>query len=134
MNAIERFLAEPPNLLHLGGGITLDVGLRYLFFAGLAWLFGYVLFRRRWFHRKIIARLPDSKEVRREFGYSLLSVLIFGAMGTATLLAGREGWTQMYWRISERGAAWFWLSIVCAIFIHDAYFYWTHRWMHHPRL
>ena len=61
-------------------------------------------------------------------------MLIFGVTGTATLLAGREGWTQMYWRVSERGWGWFLLSIVFAIFIHDAYFYWTHRAMHHPRL
>jgi sterol desaturase/sphingolipid hydroxylase (fatty acid hydroxylase superfamily) len=29
---------------------------------------------------------------------------------------------------------WFWASIVCTIFIHDTWFYWTHRLMHHPRL
>lgn len=134
MNALERFLENPPGFLQLTTGITLDLALRYLFFAGVAWLLGYVLFKGRWLHRKIVPRLPESAEVRREFAYSMVSLLIFGVTGTATLLAGREGWTQMYWRVSDHGWAWFWLSIVCAIFIHDAYFYWTHRAMHHPRL
>jgi lathosterol oxidase len=134
MNRLERLLENPPGFLPLTTGITIDITLRYLFFAGIAWLLGYVLFKRRWSHRKIVPRLPETAEVRREFGYSMLSLLIFGVTGTATLLAGREGWTQMYWRVSERGWGWFVLSIVCAIFIHDAYFYWTHRAMHHPRL
>ncbi len=134
MNRLERLLENPPGFLPLTTGITIDITLRYLFFAGVAWLLGYVLFKRRWSHRKIVPRLPETAEVRREFGYSMLSLLIFGVTGTATLLAGRAGWTQMYWRVSERGWGWFVLSIVCAIFIHDAYFYWTHRAMHHPRL
>jgi sterol desaturase/sphingolipid hydroxylase (fatty acid hydroxylase superfamily) len=134
MNRLERFLENPPGFLQLTTGITIDLALRYLFFAGVAWLLGYVLFKRRWFHRKIVPKLPESTEVRREFAYSMVSILIFGVTGTATLLAGREGWTQMYWRVSERGWGWFWLSLVCAILIHDAYFYWTHRAMHHPRL
>src|SRR5688572_21138987 len=133
-NALEHFLANPPGFLKLTTGITIDLILRYLVFAGIAWLLAYVLFKRRWFHRKIVPKLPGTADVRREFGYSMLSMAIFGVMGTATLLAGREGWTQMYWRVSERGWGWFWLSIVCAIFIHDTYFYWTHRAMHHPRL
>jgi Delta7-sterol 5-desaturase len=40
----------------------------------------------------------------------------------------------MYWRIEDYGWAWFGLSIACTILLHDAYFYWTHRLMHHKRL
>jgi sterol desaturase/sphingolipid hydroxylase (fatty acid hydroxylase superfamily) len=36
--------------------------------------------------------------------------------------------------VSEHGWPWFWLSIACTILLHDAYFYWTHRLMHHPKL
>lgn len=115
-------------------GMSVGLAIRYSLFAGIAWLLGYVLFKRRWFHRKIIARMPQSSEVRREIAYSALSVVIFAIVGTAIFYAARNGWTQMYWRIGQYGAGWFWGSIVCAIFLHDAWFYWTHRLMHHPRL
>ena len=55
-------------------------------------------------------------------------------VGAASVFAARAGWTQMYWRIDERGWGWFSLSVVCAILLHDTYFYWTHRMMHHPKL
>ena len=125
----ERF-----TFFELAAGTTVSLALRYLAMAGIAWLLGYVLFRNRWIHRKIIAHFPPRSEVRREFRYSLLSVAIFGLIGALTIFAARQGWTQVYWRIGQHGWPWFWLSIVCCIFLHDTWFYWTHRLMHHPRL
>lgn len=125
---------QPLNFWELTLGSTVGLGLRYLIFAGIVWLLGYWLFKRSWFHRKIIAKFPQSKEVRREIGYSALSMLIFGLVGAATVYARREGWTQMYGKIGRYGMVWFWCSILCAIVIHDAWFYWTHRMMHHRKL
>lgn len=122
------------SFLELTFGSTFSLGLRYLLFAGAAWLLAYVCFRRQWFHRKVIARFPRSADVRREMAYSALSMLIFGMVGAATVYATRQGWTQVYTKINSHSTAWFWLSIVCAIFLHDAWFYWTHRLMHHRRL
>lgn len=68
---LERSLSSPPSRLASG----------YLLFAGLAWILAYWLFRNRWFHRKIIARFPQTADVRRELGYSLLTLVIFGLMG-----------------------------------------------------
>jgi Delta7-sterol 5-desaturase len=126
----ERF----PTFPALTTGITVDLLLRYALLAGVAWLLGYVVFKRRWIHRKIVARFPARSEVRRELLWSASSVAIFGVMGALTIWAARAGWTQLYWKVSSHGWGWFWGSIVCAIFLHDAYFYWTHRAMHHPRL
>jgi sterol desaturase/sphingolipid hydroxylase (fatty acid hydroxylase superfamily) len=97
-------------------------------------MLGYWLFRNRWFHRKIVARFPASSEVWREVRYSVLSMVIFGIAGGATAFASKHGYTQLYWRVSDYGWPWFWASIVCTILLHDAYFYWTHRLMHHPKL
>ena len=113
---------------------TIEVGLRYFLFAGVAWALAYGLFRRRWLHRKIIARFPLSADVLREIGYSLMTLVIFGLVGAATITAARLGWTQMYWKLSDHSRAWFFGSVACTIFLHDAYFYWTHRLMHHRRL
>lgn len=125
---------KPFNFVEHTLGSTLALGGRYLFMAGIAWLLGYLIFKRHWFHRKIIAKFPRSAEVWREIGYSAVSMLIFGLVGAATVYASKQGWTQLYKRMGEFGMVWFWLSIGCAIIIHDAWFYWTHRLMHHRRL
>jgi len=125
---------KPVNFLEHAFNTTAALAFRYLFFAGLAWLLGYVLFRNRWFHRKIIARLPRSADVQRELGYSALTLVIFGFIGAGTMLAVGHGWTQMYWHVGDYGWGWFWGSILCAILLHDTYFYWSHRLMHLRRL
>jgi Delta7-sterol 5-desaturase len=113
---------------------TVAVGIRYALFAGAAWFLAYILFSKRWQHRKVIPKLPAGSEIRREITYSLLSIVIFGMIGAATVMAARMGWTQLYWRVDEYGKGWFWGSIACAILLHDTWFYWTHRLMHHRRL
>ena len=74
MNAFELPILAFPNFLEVTIGSTLALALRYLFWAGIAWLLGYWLFKRRWFHRKIVARFPQSKEVWREVRYSAVSM------------------------------------------------------------
>ncbi|TLD68215.1 sterol desaturase family protein [Phragmitibacter flavus] len=126
----KRLRAIPRNWLQS----TTALGIRYALFAGSAWLLGYVLFKNRWLHRKVIPAFPASKNVRREMLYSVRTVIIFGLVGALTLFAVRQGWTQMYKNISDYGNLWFALSIILGILLHDAYFYWTHRLMHHRRL
>lgn len=125
---------DHPSLGHLAVAVFAGTTLRYLVFAGLAWVLGYRWFVRRWRHRKIIPAMPRAEDVRHELGWSAVTLLIFGVIGTATLWLGSQGWNQIYWSVDERGWTWFALSIAAAIVLHDTYFYWTHRLMHHPRL
>lgn len=123
-----------PTFFQITAGSFLDLGLRYALGAGLLWLLCYVLFRERWLYRKIIPHFPASTEVRREIRLSLLSLLIFAVSGALTVQLAKLGWTQLYWRIDEYGWPWFWISIGLTILLHDTWFYWTHRLMHHRRL
>jgi len=113
---------------------TASTLVRYLFFASLAWALGYLWFRRQWFHRKIIQVMPESAQVRLEIKHSIVTVVIFSVVAVLTLLAVRQGWTQVYWKISERPMSWWWASTGLMILLHDTWFYWTHRAMHHRRL
>jgi sterol desaturase/sphingolipid hydroxylase (fatty acid hydroxylase superfamily) len=121
------------SLLELSTGITVTNTVRYLLFAGIAWLVAYVWFRRRWLHRKINQQLPAAADIRRELKDSVITLVIFGFVGMATFWAATRGWTQMYWRIGDHGRVWFWASVALTIVLHDTYFYWTHRLMHHRR-
>jgi lathosterol oxidase len=127
MSGFQRFLLTT-------FGLSVETGLRYFLAAGIAWVLAYLIFRRRWSHRKIVRRQPLGSDVRREIGYSVLTLLIFGAVGAATVFARKAGYTQMYFRVEQHGWPWFFATIGLTILLHDTYFFWTHRLMHHPRL
>ena len=108
--------------------------VRFLFTAGVAWLFFYVLRREHWLSRKIIHGFPSLKDIGREAALSVLTCGIYGIVGVLSWMAVRGDWIHPWFKVRAPGPAWFWLSIVLTIFLHDAYFYWTHRLMHLPRL
>ena len=104
--------------------------VRYLVFAGTAYLLFYGLFRRRALSRKIQAAFPKSADMRREIAYSLLSFGVFCGSGLLTAIFHRLGWSHIYFRIGKYGWPYLWFSLAALIFIHDTWFYWTHRLMH----
>ncbi len=104
--------------------------IRYLLFAGAAYFVFYVWFRPRVIGRKIQAAFPKSADLRREISYSLLSFLVFCGAGLLTLTWQRLGWTQLYFKIDRYGWPYLWFSLAALIFLHDTWFYWTHRLMH----
>jgi len=88
-------------------GVVILTGLRYGVFAGSAYLLGYVWFKRRWFHRKIVAAFPASADTRRELFHSLKTLLVFGLTATATHLAIKQGYGQMYFTLDRYGWGWY---------------------------
>lgn len=115
-------------------GIAVENWLRHALVAAAAWLLAYVIFKKRWWRRKIIQRDPATGDVRREMKWSVLTAFVYGLVGVTTILIGKTyGW-QMYRKIDSHGWVWFVVSIGIAIIVHDTWFYWTHRLMHHRRL
>lgn len=106
----------------------------YALMACAVWVFFYVAFRARFRHRRISPQDPAAGQVAREIAHSLRSIAIFGVVSGFVVFAAYSGWTRIYIRIDQYGWAWFFVSIGAMIFVHDTYFYWTHRMMHHPRL
>jgi sterol desaturase/sphingolipid hydroxylase (fatty acid hydroxylase superfamily) len=109
-----------------------------LFWYGLlafgVWLFFYVVFRAQFRHRRVSRDDPTTRQMAREMVHSLRSIAIFGLVTGIVVYAAYSGWTRLYLRVDEHGWGWFVLSIGVMIVVHDAYFYWTHRLMHHPWL
>lgn len=103
------------------------VALRYLIISGgFAW----------WGQR----RQPDlhaglDRQIRREIGWSLLSAGIYGVPAGLAAWGWREhGWTRIYGDVSDWPLWWLPVSFLLCLAIHDTWFYWTHRLMHHPAL
>lgn len=45
-----------------------------------------------------------------------------------------KGYTQIYTDFHENSTLWFIVSILIILFCHETYYYWLHRWMHHPKV
>jgi Delta7-sterol 5-desaturase len=115
-------------------GIFASESLWYLAMASLVTLIFYVALRGVMASRRIAHTSPRWTQMLRESLLSLRSLLVFAIVGFVEVYIVVSGWTPMYWRIERYGWTWFVASIVLMVVMHDAYFYWTHRLMHHPRL
>ena len=107
---------------------------RYVLMAGIAYFVFYSWKRRGLFYRKIQQRFPRSSDYWREVGLSAVTSLIFGLTAWLCLGTPLRQHTQFYIEIEQHSLAWLLLSIPLTILIHDTYFYWIHRLMHHPKL
>jgi len=74
------------------------------------------------------------RQIRRELLTSFRTVLIFAAAGFLIWLGDGLGLLKYYQDPAALGWGWFVVSVVLMIVLHDAWFYWTHRLIHHPRL
>jgi len=113
----------------------LDVGIRYFSIAGIAFVIFYLLFSRRFSHLRIQKKWPKPSDNQRDIFYSVITIIIFGALPVIFLENDKiRPYTLLYTDIHACGWIYFFLAFPIMILIHDAYFYWTHRIMHHPRL
>ncbi len=113
-----------------GKNFTVEL-IRYLVAAGTLFLLVWIIFRQRLLHRLIQQKFPERKRLYSEFLYSMSTLVIFGVIGIWMIFSKHS---KIYIDVTDRGWPYFFVSIVLAILMHDTYFYWTHRLMHHPRL
>ncbi|MDT0575416.1 sterol desaturase family protein [Croceicoccus sp. F390] len=74
-------------------------------------------------------------QIRRELGWSLVSAAIYGIPAGVVAWGWQErGWTRIYTDLSAWPLIWLPASLLIYLFVHDSWFYWTHRWMHRPRV
>lgn len=113
---------------------ALLISLRYFLLTGLAYLLFYKVFRLKVVQLKIQERFPRHKDYVREIKHSLLTILIFAGYGFLIFDSNFKKWTKIYDDFNEHGLVYFIFSIILAIAIHDTYFYFMHRAMHHKKL
>lgn len=108
---------------------------RYLIGAGGIYLIVNLALARALAERKIRSKSPAGAQMQREFLASMRTVAIFALVGTVFIVGGLEiGVITIDERVSQRGWAYFGVNLAALIVLHDAWFYWTHRLIHLPRL
>lgn len=111
------------------GGIVKD----YFLYASIAFLLFYVALKRPLWFRKVQKKMPALSDYGRDIFFSLITVSIFASMAL-TVFYFLKPYTNTYREISEYGWAYYAFTWVWMLFIHDTYFYWMHRMMHHPNM
>ena len=111
------------------------IGSRYLLLASLAFLIFYVLFKKKIAGKKIQQKFPRLLDYTREIGFSILTIFIMAfipaiVIGSPSL----SKYTRFYTDIQQHSMTWFVLAFPVMAIIHDTYFYWMHRAIHHPRV
>ncbi len=107
--------------------MTAIVAIRYLLVSG-----GFALATRKR-HPGLYA--GQRTQIGREIGWSLASAAIYGIpAGIVAWGWQTHGWTRVYTDVHAQPLWWWPVSILIYLLVHDTWFYWTHRWMHAPRL
>lgn len=126
---------SPVAVAVLGLQLAGIIGLRYFLVSGA---FAWVAARRK----PDIYRPDDperrarlARQVRREIGWSSAAVLVYAAPAALAFAAFEAGGTRVYLDVGDFPLWWWPASVLLYLAVHDAWFYWTHRAMHHwPRL
>ncbi|MBC2776390.1 sterol desaturase family protein [Parasphingopyxis marina] len=116
-----------PAILLSAFAMTAIVGIRYLLSSG-----GFA-----WLTAKVRPGLYQGlrPQIGKEIYWSLLSAAIYGVpAGIVAWGWDTRGWTLIYADIAAYPLWYLPLSILAYLFAHDCWFYWTHRWMHEPKL
>jgi len=113
----------------------LNVADKYYMIAGVAFLVFYVVLRNRVSWRKIQPRYPAAADYRRELLFSTVSIVIF-SLPPLILLHNDSlrPHTTYYASIARHGWVYFFAAFPLMFLMHDTYFYWMHRLIHHPTL
>jgi len=107
---------------------------RYLLIAGLFYTIFYLWFPNYWKNKKINARQYKSGQFRKEVGWSTITALIFALSGAITVLLWQRGYIKVYNETTAHPLWWLPVSLFLALVLHETYYYWLHRWMHHPKI
>jgi sterol desaturase/sphingolipid hydroxylase (fatty acid hydroxylase superfamily) len=112
-----------------------DIGSHYFFVAGIAFVLFYILLKNRVGYKKIQPKHPGKEDYFREIIYSVVTILIFALVPLCMLhIPAIARTTTLYMDMDKYGKLYFFLAFPLHFIIHDTYFYWTHRLMHHKKL
>ena len=108
----------------------INYGITAAIFFGLF----YWIFRKKWNYQKIQIAFPSNKDYQREIIYSLITLLFFSVIGMLVLYSPLTPYNSIYYDFSEMPTWYYVLTFPIMLVMHDTYFYWMHRGLHHPAI
>ncbi len=105
---------------------------RQFFLAGLFQLWFYKLRKNKWMTRRLGKKDLSQTQFLREIKWSLITSFIFAVVGVLTYILWQNGYTKLYIPFHQYPFWYLPFSLLTAMFLHETYYYWLHRWMHIP--
>ncbi len=114
--------------------IYYNLFIRYFVVAGISFLIFYLVFRKRLEWKKIQQKYPNGKDYAREFFYSFISIGIFSIVGWLVIVGPLRPYNFLFSELASMPWWYYVITLPLMFVVHDTYFYWIHRLMHHPKL
>jgi len=108
--------------------------LRYFVMAGASFVLFYLLLPHKMGRFKIQQKQASKKDFMRDVWHSMQSNLVFAVIAAIIWLTPLKSYTMIYDNISDYPVWYIGFSVVVCLIIHDTYFYWMHRLLHHKKL
>ncbi len=103
--------------------------------CGLFYLIFWKIFKAKFQKWRIQQRERfNSTQLKREWKNALLSSLSGSFLACVMLYLSTKGYTKIYMDTSAHSYFWAYSGFFILILIDDAWFYWCHRLLHHPRI
>ncbi|MEL6389406.1 MAG: sterol desaturase family protein [Bacteroidota bacterium] len=83
---------------------------------------------------RIISPKYPVEQQKKEIIWSGISSVLFGLIGVLMIMAWQRDWTAIYIEWTAYPMWYIPLSFFGALLVHETYYYWLHRALHHPRL
>lgn len=105
-----------------------------LFMMGSIYLLVWIIFGNLLKNRKIqLSKRAGWSQIKDEILHSALAILGSTAFSMIIFSLNKLGKTLIYTDAGKYGIAYEIISGIVMILISDTWFYWLHRWMHHPK-
>ncbi|MEC8456443.1 MAG: sterol desaturase family protein [Pseudomonadota bacterium] len=111
--------------------LSLIIGLRYLLVGAAA---HGLLWAGAGRGRTLNLRPPAMKRIRAEIVASLIACPIYALPAALVLELWKRGGTAIYSDPHAWPLWWLPVSLIVYLLAHDAFYYWVHRALHHPRV
>jgi lathosterol oxidase len=108
--------------------------IRYFILAGVPFFLFYKLIAKWYAKGKIQNRNASLKDFMREILHSTQTSAVFAVIAYVILYTPLKNYTQLYDSFTDFPLWYLPVSLVLSLVIHDTYFYWMHRLLHHKKL
>ena len=107
---------------------------RYFLAAGFFYYYYFVARSREFSTKRLSPRGVRKGQLKKEISWSIKSSAIFALVGAGAYWLWQNGLTAVYTDISAFSYWYLPISLMSILFLHETYYYWIHRWMHHPKI
>jgi sterol desaturase/sphingolipid hydroxylase (fatty acid hydroxylase superfamily) len=121
-------------LLDQFGTILTSNAIRYFIIAGIPFFVFYILHNQKFSKSKIQNREAGRADFMHEIAHSIFTSVIFSIISLWLLYTPIKKYTLVYDNINDYPFWWIPVGLILSLLIHDTYFYWMHRLLHHKKL